>query len=64
MKVRIAYTVEVDDTFRIALSHYYGAHGKASRDDLVRWFRDNGDTLDADVLDEDYGTCQRPECQP
>ncbi len=50
MKVRICYTIEVDDEYRRAVRSYYGDNGKASREELVNWFKTYGESMNADVL--------------
>lgn len=52
MKVRISYVVEVDDTIRRAMRHYYGQNGLATRDEIKQWYEQNGGTLDDDALAE------------
>jgi len=52
MKVRIAYTVEVDDRFRSALNARYGKKGKATRKEIVEHFIQYGDSLDDDLIHE------------
>lgn len=54
MKVRVEYTVEVNDEFRRAIRRYYGDSGLASRADVRRWCQTYGDSMDADVM-YDYG---------
>lgn len=50
MKVRVAYTVEVDDDFRRAVRAFYGQPGLATRAELKDWFRDYGRSQDDDVM--------------
>lgn len=50
MKVRISYIVEVDDRFRRAIRHHYGETGLATRDELKRWFKQNGETMNDDIV--------------
>jgi len=52
MRVRIAYTVEVSDHFRLALNYHYGQKGKASREDVVLWYQMNGESCDEDLLSD------------
>jgi len=52
MKVRVSFTVEVDECFRRALNHYYGHPGLASREMVRRWYEDNASSVDADMLNE------------
>ena len=53
MKVRIAYTVEVDDDFRRAVADWYGRSGLATRDEIKRWYEANGRSLDDDFSQTD-----------
>jgi hypothetical protein len=50
MKVRVSYTVEVDDDYRRAIRLYYGEPGLASRAEVVQWLRSYGDSMDVDVM--------------
>lgn len=53
MKVRIAYTVEVDDYTRRAINQYYGKPGLATREDVVRWHIRYGDSMNDDLSSEE-----------
>ena len=44
MKVRIAYTVEVNSFFRRAINYHYGKPGLASRKEVQRWFEQYGES--------------------
>jgi hypothetical protein len=44
--------VDVDDHFRRALNHYYAQPGLASHESLREHFRQNGHTLDDDIIYE------------
>jgi len=57
MKVRISYTVTVDDEIRRAINVYYGKEGLATRGDVQDFYRINGNTLDDDIISE-YDTTQ------
>jgi len=50
MKVRISYTVEVNDRFRRAIQHRYGEEGLATRKEIKRWFEVFGDTETENAL--------------
>lgn len=50
MRVRISYLIEVDDRYRRALRHYKGREGLATRAEIKERFRQNGDTMDNDIL--------------
>ena len=52
MRVRISYTVEVDDHFRRAISHHYGVAHKATRYEVQAWFREFGESADDDVVQD------------
>ena len=52
MRVRIAYTIEASDDFRLALNYNYGQKGKASREDIVIWYQMNGESCNDDMLYE------------
>ena len=54
MKVRVVYTVEVSDEYRRALNWRYGKPGLATRDEVKNHLRQNGSTLDDDLMSE-YG---------
>ncbi len=44
MKVRVCYTIDIEDETRRGLSRYFGKPGLASRRDLQRWLRENGES--------------------
>ena len=50
MKVKIEYTVEVEDDFRRAINAHYGKPGLASRDEVKRWFREYGDSENDNLM--------------
>ena len=52
MKVRVCYTVEVDDEYRRAISHHYGREGLASRKEVQAWLTRYGTSADDDITDE------------
>lgn len=56
MKVRISYTVEVDDDYRKAISHFYGIHTPATRTEVQEWCRDYGRSIEDDIMLE-YENC-------
>lgn len=49
MRVAISYAVEVDDDFRREINAYYGKPGMATREDVKRWFRSYGDSMNDDL---------------
>jgi hypothetical protein len=50
MKVRISYTVEVDDHFRRALAYHHGGSGMATREDVRRHFELHGSSEDDNLM--------------
>ena len=55
MRVRVSYTVEVDDRFRWALAwnlHGDKPHGKATREEIRAHYELYGGTADDDLLSE------------
>lgn len=50
MKVRVEYTVEVDDDYRRAVREFFGRKGLATRQELKEWFWLNGRSLDEDLM--------------
>jgi len=52
MRVRIEYTVEVDDDSRRAIRAYYGQSGLATREDVRDWFRRFGESMNDDLAAE------------
>lgn len=50
MKVRIAYTIEVDDDYRRAINLHYGRPGLASRDEVRRWIMAFGTSWDDNLM--------------
>lgn len=51
MKVRVSYTIEVDDDFRRAINQYHGDPGKASREIVKMWFIQYGQTMNDDLME-------------
>lgn len=51
MKVRVAYTVDIDDDIRRAINAWYGRPGLASRKEIQRWYEANGESMDADLAE-------------
>lgn len=52
MRVRVSFTVGVDDEFRRALSSYYGGSGMASREEIKRHYEVYGSSLGDDIMHE------------
>lgn len=48
MRVRISYTIEIDDDARRAINLHYGRDGIASRDEVQNWYRSFGESMDDD----------------
>lgn len=51
MRVRVAYTVEVDDDIRREINEWYGRPGLANREQVQAWYRSNGESMDDDLSD-------------
>lgn len=49
VKVKVEYTVEVDDDIRRQINIFYGRAGLASRDEVKRWYEAYGHSLDDDL---------------
>ena len=49
MRVRIAYSVDVSDEIRRAMSAHYGGDGLASRQDIKQWYEAFGESMNADL---------------
>lgn len=49
VKVRIAYTVEVDDDTRAFINDFYGNEGKANRQQVRNWFERFGHCMDDEI---------------
>jgi hypothetical protein len=52
MKVRVNWIAEVSDDYRRAVRARYGQEGMATRDELKAWFRQNGESVDDDLMSE------------
>lgn len=50
MRVRISYTVEVDDAFRRAINLHYGLPGLATRAEVKQWFAAHGESESDNVM--------------
>jgi len=50
MKVRICYTVDVEDRFRRAINNHYKRPGLATRNDVKSFCRTFGESIDADIM--------------
>lgn len=49
VKVRISYTVEVNDDIRQQINAHYGRDGLATRDEVRRWYQSFGESMDDDL---------------
>jgi hypothetical protein len=49
MKVRVAYTVEVDDNFRRAINEHFGREGLATHAQVRNWYESVGHSMDNDL---------------
>lgn len=49
MKVRVSYTVDVDDSFRRGINRWYGRPGLATRAEVRDWFQANGASMNDDI---------------
>ena len=52
MKVRVCYTVDVTDDYRRAIRNRFGQTGKATRSEVAEFLRQNGGSLDDDLMFE------------
>lgn len=50
MKVRVAWTVDVNDDVRRAINAHYGRPGLANREEVQRWYQSFGESMDMDLL--------------
>jgi len=50
MKVRVCFTVDVDDEFRKALRNRHGERGLATRKEVAQWYRNNASSVDDDLM--------------
>lgn len=49
MKVRIIQTVNASNYYRLAINHYYGMPGLATRDEVRAWVIRYGTSMDDDI---------------
>ncbi len=50
MKVRVTYTITVDDDYRRAIRNHYGEPGLATREQVAAWARAYGSSGDDDLM--------------
>lgn len=63
MKVRIAYTINASDDYRMAIRHRYGRHGTlATRNEIRAHVERAGESMAADLMQE-WQECTEG-CQP
>lgn len=51
MKVKISYTVDVDNDFRRRINAYYGKDGLATREEVQQWYYMHGQNMNDDLND-------------
>lgn len=61
MKVRICYTVEVDDDFRRGINRFYGRPGLADREAVKNWFEAYGASMNDDIMWTEQKAAEREE---
>jgi hypothetical protein len=61
MKVKVAYTVDADDSLRRAINAWYGRPGMATREQVQSWYEANGHSMDHDLAD--VGDGLRPDTE-
>lgn len=49
MKVRVVYTVDVDDDIRREINAYHGRPGLATREQVRDWYRTHGESMNDDL---------------
>lgn len=52
MKVRVCYTVDVNDDYRRAIRFRFGQEGLATREEVVSFIKQNGSSVDDDLMFE------------
>ncbi len=63
MKVRISYTVDVDDEYRAALALHRGYKNLATRQQVASHHQQHGESMDDDLMAElDAWRCDQPLC--
>lgn len=50
MKVKVEYTVDVNEDYRRAINLFYGASGMATRSQVKNWLRNYGSSCDDDLM--------------
>jgi hypothetical protein len=57
MKLRVTYTVEVDDGYRAAINHEVGVSGLATHGAVKKWFELYGASRDDELRDQHHHCC-------
>lgn len=52
MRVKVCFTVDVDDEFRRALNSYYGKSGLATREEIRQHYETQSGSIDTDIINE------------
>lgn len=52
MRIRVSYVTDASDDFRAAIRSYYGDDGLATREEVQRWCRTYGTSMDDDIMYE------------
>jgi len=52
MKIRISYTIDVDERYRRAIRSWSGEDGLATRQEVIDWHKLNGSSCDDDLAQE------------
>lgn len=50
MRVRVAYTLDIDDDVRRAINLHYGRPGLATREEVQRWYETQGTSSHDDLM--------------
>lgn len=58
MRVRVCFTVDVDNFYRRAIRHHYGQDGLASNSEVREWLISAASSMDDDIIWD----LQRAEC--
>lgn len=51
MRVRVEYSIFVDDKLRRGINAFYGRHGLADRNAVKQWYRENGTSSEDDAYE-------------
>lgn len=50
MRVRVAYSIDVDDGMRREINAFYGKPGLANRQEVRDWYRAYGESMNDDLI--------------